>query len=313
MKFKVLGFLDESIAPLSETLELCLWTPWIKGGRTVSLLIIGNPELGATTVMAAYRNIVGVRYTDVVTPYGIVENFGEDLQRQTINHLLFPDVGALSGSYTAGSTQKNVSFMKSLIEEGITNMSIYYIHNFPAVQKGFRDGLQMRCGIITKIQTAVWEDARNHWRRSGFASRLHPFSMHYSEYGMSEIINSVTQRLEQKVRLISLELPSMADRSSYEVTIPEEIRKSLVELSLKIRDTISEKEKEREEFGYGFRTTESVKTLLQAITLKREYESGNKSKKLVVSKEDWELCRILSYWWNYSSHKSARLDNVEKV
>jgi len=313
MKFILPSFLDKSIAPLAETVELCLWTPWLQKGRIVSLLIIGNPEIGATTVMKMYKDNEGLRYTDVVTPYGIIEKFGTDLQNDRINYLILPDVGALSGSYTSGSIQKNVSFMKSLTEESVHELSIFYMRYFPEIQQGFKEGKTMHCGIITKLQTSVWEDARHYWRRSGFISRLHPFSMSYSDVSQIRIADGVTDRSRKDIRAVKLHLPSWQSRSSYHIIVPEEIRKEVVSLGMKIRDSISDKEKEKLEYGYGFREVESVSSLLQAITLKREFEDGHKGLEFTVSVEDWELCRVLSHWWNYSSKPAESLDNIEVV
>ncbi len=252
---------------LHKAIKYTLWTGYIKGEKPVSLLIVGNPEVGKTTAIEKFRENRGIVYFNDVTPWGLVKELHkfQELNKR-INHVLIPDfLNILSKSQT--STKAMIQFFNTATEDGLTKIQTFGINiDVPKIQ----------FGLITAVTTRVFKSRRRHWEDIGFVSRMIPFSYRYSIAGAQEILKSIFQQLYHKEESNSLNFP----KEKVEVKLPA----SLAEKMFPYAQRLASAEK-----LYGFRHQKQLQTLLKAITL-------SKGKKKVDKEDVKELQDIAEYF-----------------
>lgn len=170
--------------PIEEILEVAIYSGKLKDENPLSLLMVGKPEVGKTSIamkFAANRKDVFIT-TDTCYANMVNETLPK-VDREGISHIIIPDFLKLLMKKQSTSDHL-VTLLNSLMEEGVFNIGF---HNSNRQFNG------LRCGIITAITDGVLRDHRRNWERIGFLSRCMPVSYSYAPNTVSDIFSYLQQ------------------------------------------------------------------------------------------------------------------------
>lgn len=259
--------------PLIKLVVCALISPYIKGEKPFSLLIIAKPESGKTTVMKQYRENKGVLYLTDCTAFGITRDFLPKIASGEIKTIMIPDLTTPLSKQTK-TRAALVAFLNNLIEEGIKNMStgaVNYSKDTDAV-----------ANVITAVTDHSFRDARHGWNKLGFLSRFVIISYSYSSLSVNTILNAYSEHgvegkgIEKKCKV---KLP----RKSVDIDLPKKIADRLDPYAREIGRAYD---------LYGFRVKINFRSLLKCLA----YRNGRK----VVTDADFNEFLELVNFMNFS-------------
>jgi len=258
---------------LREIIKLSLYSAYLKGEKSVSVLIIAKPESGKTHTMFEFSMNDGIAMLSDITYTGLI-NLLQKVKDGSIKTVLVPDMLKIFGR--KAETSKNfITLLNEFIEEGIVNIETY--------QHSLIFDKPIRGNIITGITSTDFFMNVKYWGSVGFLSRIIPFSYSYSIEDVNEIFREIMtssfsvefQKLKfKKPRKVSLSLP-LAER------IRTEITSGLMQKLVKVVG----------EELYGFRIQRSLQMLAKASA----YAEGSKC----VRGKDVDKLVKLAKWMNY--------------
>lgn len=248
---------------LKKIIECALISPYIKGEKPISLLIVAKPESGKSSVMKQYRENKGIVYLTDCTAYGITRDILPKIVSGEIKTIMIPDLLTPMSKQT--KTRKGfVAFLNNLIEEGVAKMTTYAtVWN-----------KEVNANVITAITEEALRDARHGWAKMGFLSRFIVFS--YS-YGIQKVVEIFKRYSEGGIKQppIDIELPE----EQVDVFLPQEIADKLDAIAMKIG----------EQFRlYGFRAKINFRNLLKCLA----YRNG---RTVVTEAEFQEFLELADY------------------
>jgi len=257
----------KDIDKLTDIIKLTIYTGYLKNvDKPNSLLIIAKPESGKTEVMKKFMINRNIAYLSDVTAYGIETKILPKIETGEVRFLMIPDL--LKPLSRKESTVKTfITFMNSLIEEGIVSIHTY------AVDRTF--SVATRCGLITAITGEELKNQRYHWGRMGFLSRIIPFSYSYGMYTVRRIFDSIIKDEFLAETDCKLKIP----KKDKEIALP----KRYAERIIPAIQTVAQAQK-----IYGFRLQKQFQALLKASALEQNRPEVNESDvKRVLSLMDW--------------------------
>lgn len=254
---------------LEKVVALCLYSGYLMGEKPLSLLIIAPTEAGKSRVLKKFLPNKGVKPSTDVTPYGFIRDTLPKIRSGEIKHLIMPDL--LGPMEKAQAAQKRfVSFMSSLIEDGIADISTFYFHSSP-----FGNIENLKCGLLTALPYDILNDKRRRWTRMGFMSRLMPFSYSYTKDAIQSILDFKWRGDDIDEQPIILDLPS------HDTTV-----ECNFDWAKKFEPFI--KAMAKASGVYGFRYAEQVRILLKANAL-----AANRA---TVTQDDMEeIAKVMIY------------------
>jgi len=234
---------------LADIITLTLYTAYIKNvQKPNSLLIIARPESGKTEMMKKFIMNKNIAYVSDATAFGIERDYLPKIESGDIHHIMIPDL--LKPLSRKESTVKTfITFLNSLIEEGIASTSTY------ATRRSSEK--HVKCGIITAITGEDMRDQRHHWGRIGFLSRIVPFSYRYGMETVKKVFDSILGLDYLKEQDIELKRIPKEDK---QITLPRKYAQAI----LPSTTAIAQAQK-----TYGFRLQKQFQALLQASALER--------------------------------------------
>lgn len=257
---------------LRKFIALAIASAYVKDEKSVSVLILAKPESGKTFMMSKFAVNNGVVFASDLTYSGLIDLL-DRIRNGTIKTILIPDMLKIVGRKQ--STVVNlITFLNELIEEGVKTLMTYgHSISFDSF---------VRCNIVSAITSADFFTTKFELGRTGFLSRVVPFSYAYSYEDVQEIFseimegNSFVEYEYLKIKPRGIELP--------------------LELAKRIKENITEKAVERinRVIGldlYGFRLQRNLQVLAKANALLR--------KDKVVTEEDVAELERMSEWFNY--------------
>ena len=171
-----------NVEPLRKVVECALISPYIKGEKTLSLLIVAKAESGKTSVMKLYSQNKGVAYVSDCTAYGLTRDILPKMVSGEVRTLVIPDlITPLSKS--TKTRQSFVAFLNNLIEEGVGKITTY---------ANIWDK-EVRANLITAVTDEALRDGRHEWAKMGFLSRFIVFSYAYSTSTVVRILKSYSE------------------------------------------------------------------------------------------------------------------------
>jgi len=263
-----------NVEDIEKLIKYALISGRLKDEKQLSLLFISTVETGKTTVIRKHcLKCNRVFYTTDATAYGIIKetNNLRDIEERKFTHIVIPDLIKCT-SRKQSTVNDFISFMNSLIEEGVVNISTY------ATKVRMNDSRKIhgiKCGLITSIAYNEFTDHRSRWSRIGFISRLLPVSYSYKDSTVVKIFDYINDEghLSEKIEKTKI------SKSDVKVKIPEEFNPKLSILAIT---------KAKEQKLYGFRFLVMFRTLLKSIAL----FNGRK----IANEEDMkELERLLGF------------------
>jgi hypothetical protein len=171
-----------NVEPLRKVVECALISPYIKGEKPLSLLIVAKAESGKTSVMKLYSQNKGVAYLSDCTAYGITRDILPKMVSGEVRTLVIPDlITPLSKS--TKTRQSFIAFLNNLIEEGVAKITTY---------ANIWDK-EVKANLITVVTDEALRDGRHEWAKMGFLSRFIVFSYAYSTPTIVQILKSYSE------------------------------------------------------------------------------------------------------------------------
>lgn len=276
---------------LQDFVELCLWSAYVKDERPVSALILASPERAKTEILKKYRLNKGVACFDDATAFGIYMEESSRIHNRELKTILFPDLTTpLQRKHHTVNTL--LSFLNSIIEEGIVRVSTFYTYtSFGGIHRP-KDVVGLRVNMVAGITISSFWSKKRTMEKIGFITRIVPFSYNYDLGLLKKIFKSIMdeEHIHRAVSEIELDFPS-EERT---VKFPFNINIYLNMIRKRIVKSIS---REYETRGFritGIRLFKNIRTLAKASALRQ----GRK----IVNKYDFQRIEHLSQWMNFDEN-----------
>ncbi len=250
-------------------IELALYSGYIHQERPVNMLIIAPPESGKSEMLLHFRKNRGVKVPTDITAYKILEQYGDDMAKGKIKHLIIPDL-ITPVSKKQETAVQFVGFLNALIEEGVINYQSFLITKNYANRPA-------RVGLLTSITPEYLKDTRHRLINAGFMSRLLPVCYSYNESTVGRIRQYLASRNYHQDGSIEVNLP----RAEKVIELPLPMTERIVERASILGQATQ---------TYGFRYQRQLQVLAMANALKCRRD--------VVTEEDVETILRLSLLMN---------------
>lgn len=269
-----------------ELLKLAILSHYVQTGadKSVSVILIAEPELDKTRTLERFYDIKGARIQTDISYMGILTNVLPRIQTGELKTIIIPDM--LKPIMKKQSTMENfVSILNSLIEEGVHEITF----------RGTQDFKGARCNLLSSITPELFFSKRLIWSRMGFLSRFLPFTYSYTEEKKQRVMKAIQDGTVKKAKPIQMQLPEF---KTNQIFLPPELAKKLepfVEVLLeseKAKWTTTRGKKTYSKKGQGFRHQHQLQSLLRASALEK--------KRTVVTMDDFKRIENLSTWLNYN-------------
>ena len=229
---------------LEEMISYILYSSYLIGDKSVSLLIMAQPESGKTTALSKFKQNNGTAFISDLTYSGMIELLPR-FERRELRTILIPDMLKLL-SRKATFSANLVTFMNEFIEEGISAIYTY--------KTTLRFETPVRGNFIACVTSGEALNNLGYWTKVGFVSRLIPFSYGYSNEAINKIFEFIISGHHTKDIYTKLKLP----KKEKEVTLSPELAKDLMLVSTRIAT---------EAKLFGFRIQKNLQTLSKAVAL----------------------------------------------
>jgi len=271
------------LAFLEEAIELALFSAYLKGeAQAVSLLICAKAESKKSETVEKLKQMDSVLYLSDATAYQVLKDYGDQISRRAIRHLVISDlIPSFSKRWETSSTF--VAFLNELTAEGIVESRTY------ALPKKFAK--PVKAGLIACITPPELEDRRHKWVGAGFMSRVLPVSWSYAKDTVAEIFEYICLREYINEETVLPRLP----RQDKTVILDPNLARLLLPYTyqyLSFWIELSRAQGKAEADLYGFRYQKSLQRLAMASAL----QAGRDA----VKEEDVERIAKLSRFLNLS-------------
>jgi hypothetical protein len=254
---------------LKKIIECALISPYIKGEKPISLLIVAKPESGKSSVMKQYRENKGIVYLTDCTAYGITRDILPKIVSGETKTIMIPDLLTPMSKQTK-TRNSFVAFLNNLIEEGVAKMTTY-------ANVWNKD---VNANVITAITDEALRDARHCWAKMGFLSRFIIFSYSYSIQKVVEIFKRYSTGGVEQLSF-DIKLPE----KQVDVTLPPEIADKLDPIAMKIGEQFK---------LYGFRAKINFRNLLKCLAVRNGREAVTEAE----FEEFLELANYMNFEYN---------------
>jgi hypothetical protein len=285
------------LEPIQDVIELTLTTPYVKGEKPTSLLVVAEPESGKTELMKKYRNNRGVHVRRRFSACGILTDLIQGKIHPLFNKpailgdIMTYDLESMH-AYKEKTANSSTDFQNAIEEEGLSEESSYWIRG-----DALRKFKGLKGGIIAGINTfgffTAGRKVKANLYRGGWFSRNIVVSYQLSEELVSKIRDSIRKgeyRFDKKyVSQITLEFP----KKRKDVQLSNEFSKKIEELARNVAEEYSEDLKSHKLIG--FRLHKSLISLVKASALR--------DNRRAVNKEDIARIEFLSQWMNLKMHR----------
>jgi hypothetical protein len=254
------------LLPIALSVELALYSAYVKDSRPLSLLIIAPVGSGKTELLHSYSENKGVVLYNDFTAYGLYTLLGQ-IQAGLVKHVLVADLVRLT-SRGPSVWRQILTTLDALIEEGVTRIDTFFVK--------FHSPTPVRAGIVAALTTDEWRARRKTWIKYGFLSRAIPISY---ELAPEDLLKGEEAIYEGKslFQPVKLKLPE----AQVEVGLSEHIKEQLKRLG-RIIAAVNQDETR-------FRSHKHVLAMAKASALR--------SGRMEVNEEDVNTLRALSVLW----------------
>jgi len=256
------------VEPLKEIIELSIQANFLKPFIPINLLLIAKPETAKTTILSLTSKKDFVYYTNEITAKMLIEQVLPLAQRKEIKCLVIPDLLNCIEKQKA-TRQQFLNFIKSAIEEGITQIQTYH--------KRFISEEPVKFSLLTAITTVDFRKVRNYLENIGLLSRFIPFSYDYPISKVKKILDFIESE-SQNSNKIELKIKKQIKT----IAGDKGLFKELELISTKLANQYS---------GFGFRTQIRLQQLAKANAYLNDRDK--------VTREDIEKIFKLSNWINF--------------
>jgi hypothetical protein len=257
------------IEPLRKIIECAIISPYIKGEKSISLLIAATPESGKTAALMLYSNVKGITVLTDATAHGINQHIIPRIKSGEVKTIIIPDLLTPLSKQT--KTRRGfIAFLNNLTEEGVGKIVSYaFVQLTDAV---------VTANIITAVTKGAIRDARRGWTSMGFLSRFIFFSYSYSESVVYAIMNRYSEYGFEKKgvkKKVKIKLP----RGKVDIKLSKDMADRINPIARRIGEIYD---------GYGIRAKINFRCLLKCLA----YRNGRKE---VTDEEFREFVELADY------------------
>jgi len=257
------------IEPLKKIIECAIISPYIKGEKSISLLIAATPESGKTAALMLYSKVKGITILTDATAYGINQHIVPRIKSGEVKTIIIPDLLTPLSKQT--KTRRGfIAFLNNLTEEGV-GKSVSYAF----VQ--LTDNI-VTANIITAVTKGAILDARHRWTSMGFLSRFILFSYSYSESVIHEIMRRYSEYGLEKKRVKKKVKIKLAKRKM-DIKLSKEMADRIDPIARRVGKVYK---------AYGIRAKINFRCLLKCLA----YRNGRKE---VTEEEFREFVELADY------------------
>jgi hypothetical protein len=195
--------------------NLTVQTAYLKSPnqRPISLLFLGRAGIGKTRLFTPLSKLKEASYVNDITPKYLVE-FLSKVKNGEKAVLAIPDFIHCM-SHARATRAVLTSILRSMTEEGVKDLSDYHLE--------FRSERPIKAGLITAVTKASYGEFAIDWKRSGFLSRLLPFSYDHSPSTQETIMDFIERREPDLIHKVKLKIK----RNPHKVEMPGHLLRQL--------------------------------------------------------------------------------------
>lgn len=233
--------------PILNILEAALYSAYVHDSQRVSVCLVAPPEAGKTRAMLYFEQFPGVEVFADLTAKPL-EDLRPKIQNNDITHLVITDLVAIS-AHNKKTSALLYSRLSALMEEGMrTTADAGGIKEWTG-----KDGEAPTLGLIAGMTTALMNDTRSFWKKTGFISRFVPICYEHS----AETQTTIRERM---LRFAPPKIPHLKDLPSERVQV--ELQTDHQNEILKLAQTYATLNK-----TYGYRYTSHLSGLIRGRAL----------------------------------------------
>lgn len=260
-----------SDAPVLRILNLVLQTAFLgQNTKPISLLLIGKPGIGKSRLISPLLDLDFVSYTNDITPHYLVE-FLNKVKNGERKFLAIPDFTNCM-SHAKSTRNTLIATLRSMTEEGVTKLSDYHLE-FESVDDS------VRAGLITATTHSSYREFAKDWKKTGFLSRLLPFSFSHSQQTTNRIMNEIDSKQEDNLSGIKLKVTRKPKKVIYDSRLLRQLRTVEEYLSIQTQ-------------SFPYRHQIQLNKIAEASPVLR----GDTA----INQEDVDTVHDLANWINYS-------------
>lgn len=266
---------------LKKLLELVVLAGYLKNEKPVSLLIVGRPESGKTSLTNTIITNKGVLEVTDLSPYGITKMIIPEIERgNDIKHLVIPDFLVVLSKSKVNS-DRMISFLNSMTEEGIANIGTYLNKGIEFKSNEKIKKSKVRCGIITSMTAEMFESKYVRMNNFGFLSRVLIIKYEYSDSYLTEVFKKVRDNQNLHLEETNVNIP----------TDLIEVKPESDDIHLLLQTYARNKISSDNVNAYGIRLYEVLQSLLKVIA----YKNGHTEITMEDYKELMEFDTLINY------------------
>ena len=196
------------------TLNLILQTAQLKTyQKPISPLFLGRAGLGKSRLFIPLMKPKNVSYVNDITPKYLVE-FLEKAKKGDKNFLAIPDFIHCT-SHALATRSVLTSILRSMTEEGVKDLSDYHLE--------FKSEKPVKAGLITAMTKAGYGEFAIEWKKSGFLSRLLPFSYNHSPSTRETITDFLEKRKPDPIYKVKFKI----NKNPQHIEMPQHLLQQL--------------------------------------------------------------------------------------
>jgi len=181
--------------------------------KPISLLFLGRAGIGKSRLFIPLMKLENVSYVNDITPKYLVE-FLEKVKNGNKNVLAIPDFIHCT-SHAIATRTVLTSILRSMTEEGVKDLSDYHLE--------FKSEKPVKASLITAITKAGYGEFAVEWKRTGFLSRLLPFSYNHSPDTQQAIMDFIEKRKPDPIYKVKLKVI----KNPWHVEMPQHLLQQL--------------------------------------------------------------------------------------
>jgi len=258
---------------ITKIVKLGIASSFIRNEEPVSVILLGNPEIGKSSILLRFNTPKNVFFLTDLTKSKL-ENLIKEFQN--IRYLIIPDFIKII-SHSKSTVSNLISLLNACIEEGVREITQYFggsVHQTTPFKK------PIKFGLATAMTRDSLEDRRRNWHRIGFFSRLMPVSFRYTKEQAKKIREYIYagKDLFEKKEKLRLKPTTITCSKKYPAMFEEYI------------DQFADANR-----LYGFRLSKQIRGLLKANALLR----GSRRVTIRDVKEVKKLLKWINLEYNY--------------
>lgn len=172
-------------------LSLVLQSGFLKNEYPLSTVFISQAGIGKSRLIATLKNEKYVYNVTDITPKLIVNEFLEDAKRGKYKYIVIGDFTNVTDSHSERTGSTIVSLLRNLTAEGVGNIKDYGME--------FTTEQEIHAGLITGTTISSYNEFTTSWKKTGFLSRLLPFSFTHSPQTKESILDNIDRDEDEKL------------------------------------------------------------------------------------------------------------------